>query len=229
VGNRRLKRLRLRALLSPVLSEGEALKRTIALSCETGSALMKVTGDAHEVPQVTGLSFAIIITSIFFTIGLAVWEGRSARALASPVLQADAARIRTDTLVSGAVMASLVGVRWGFPVVDPVASVLVAAIIAWTASRIVRGASRVLADAAVGDMEQIAKVAYSVAGVNSCHQVRSRGIGGMVRIDVHFTVDPDMTVAQSHRLAEEVERRIRDQVGGVTEVLIHVGAATLHR
>lgn len=51
----------------------------------------------------------------------------------------------------------------------------------------------------------------------------------MVRVDLHITFDPDMTVAQSHRLAEEVERRIRDQVGGVTEVLIHVGAATLHK
>jgi cation diffusion facilitator family transporter len=184
---------------------------------------------SHEVPRVTGLSFAIIVTSILFTVGLAIWEGRSARALASTVLQADAARIRSDTLVSGAVLAGLVGVRWGFPVVDPLASVLVAAIIAWTAWRIVRGASRVLADAAVGDIKEIAKVACSVAGVNSCHQVRSRGIGGMVRIDLHITVDPDMTVAQSHRLAEEVERRIREQVGGVSEVLIHVGAATLHR
>ena len=180
-------------------------------------------------PGSPGLASRSVVTSILVTVGLAIWEGRSARALASTLLQADAARIRSDTLVSGAVLAGLVGVRLGFPVVDPLASVLVAAIIAWTASRIVRGASRVLADAAVGDIEEIAKVACSVAGVNGCHQVRSRGIGGMVRVDLHITVDPDMTVAQSHRLAEEVERRIRDQVGGVTEVLIHVGAATLHR
>jgi len=199
------------------------------------AAVWEILGDAwtrfhfHQVPRVTGLSFAIIVTSILVTIGLTIWEGRAARALASTVLQADAARIRSDTLVSGAVLVGLVGVRWGFPIVDPLASVLVAAIIAWTASRIVQGASRVLADGAVGDTEQIAKVACSVAGVNSCHQVRSRGIGGMVRIDLHITVAPDMTVAQSHQLAEEVERRIREQVGGVTEVLIHVGAATLHR
>jgi divalent metal cation (Fe/Co/Zn/Cd) transporter len=112
-----------------------------------------------------GLSFAIIVTSIFLTIGLSIWEARSARALASSLLQADAARIRSDTLVSGAVLAGLVGVRWGFPIVDPLASVLVAAIIAWTAARIVQGASRVLADAAVGDTEGIAKVACTVAGV----------------------------------------------------------------
>ena len=183
---------------------------------------------SHEVARVTGLSFVTVITCMCVTIGLAIWENRCARRLSSTILAADAARIRSDTLASGAVLAGLVGVRLGFPVVDPLASVLVAAIITWTASRIVQGASRVLADAAVGDMEQIAKVACSVAGVKGCHQVRTRGIGGMVRIDLHITVDPDMTVAQSHRLAEEVERQIRNQLGGVNEVLIHVGAATLH-
>ena len=199
------------------------------------AAVWGILGDAwtrfesHESPQVTGFSFAIVIASIFLTIGLSIWEVRSARALSSTLLQADAARIRSDTLVSGAVLAGLVGVRLGFPVVDPVASVLVAAIIAWTAARIVLGASRVLADAAVGDTDEIAKVARGVPGVNGCHQIRTRGIGGMVRIDLHIAVDPNMTVPQSHRLAEEVDRRIRGQVGGVTEVLIHVGAATLHR
>ncbi len=64
---------------------------------------------SHEVPRVTGLSFAIVVTSILVTVGLAIWEGRSARALASTVLQADAARIRSDTLVSGAVLGRLGG------------------------------------------------------------------------------------------------------------------------
>lgn len=59
--------------------------------------------------------------------------------------------------------------------------------------------------------------------------MRARGIGGMVRVDLHITVDPEMTVAQSHRLAEQVERRIREQVRGIAEVLVQVGAATIHR
>jgi divalent metal cation (Fe/Co/Zn/Cd) transporter len=65
--------------------------------------------------------------------------------------------------------------------------------------------------------------------VRGCHDVRARGSGGTVRIDLHITVDPQMTVTESHELAERVERQIRAQVGGVAEVLIHAGAATLHR
>ena len=69
--------------------------------------------ESHESPQVTGLSFAIVIASIFLTIGLSIWEVRSARALSSTLLQADAARIRSDTLVSGAVLSRL-GAALGF-------------------------------------------------------------------------------------------------------------------
>jgi divalent metal cation (Fe/Co/Zn/Cd) transporter len=50
----------------------------------------------------------------------------------------------------------------------------------------------------------------------------------MVRVDLHVTVDPETTVAKSHEIAEEVERRVRERIGGVAEVLVHVGAATLH-
>ena len=198
------------------------------------AAVWRILDDAwtrfhsNRVPQVTALSFAIIIAAICITIVLSIWEARRAHVLNSAVLRADAARIGSDTLVSGAVLGGLVAVRLGFSVVDPVVSVIVAGIIARTAWGIVRGASHVLADGAVGDLKQIAKVAYSVAGVKGCHQVRARGTGGMVRVDLHITVDPEMTVAQSHNLAEEVERRIREQVGGVAEVLVHVGAATIH-
>ena len=132
---------------------------------------------SHAVARVTGLSFVTVITCMCVTIGLAIWEKRIARRLSSTILAADAARIRSDTLASGAVVAGLVAVRLGFPVVDPLASVLVAAIIAWTASRIVQGASRVLADAAVGDMEQIAKVACGVAGVKGAIRYV---VGGLV-------------------------------------------------
>jgi cation diffusion facilitator family transporter len=183
---------------------------------------------SHGVSSVTALSFAIIIASILLTIGLSLWERRRAQVLASAVLQADAARVRSDTLVSGAVLVGLLSARFGYPFVDPAVSVVVAAVIARTSWGLVRGASYILADGTAGNIEDIARAACSVAGVRGCHEVRARGSGGMVRIDLHITVDPQMTVANSHELAEEVERQIRAQVGGVTEVLVHVGVAKDH-
>jgi cation diffusion facilitator family transporter len=128
-------------------------------------------------------------------------------------------------LVSISVIAGLAAVRVGLAWLDAAVSVGVAAFIAFTAWGIVRGGSEVLSDAAVADIESIARAASSVDGVQGCHRVRARGVSGMVRVDLHIHVDPRMTVEESHDLVKEVERRIRNQVPGITEVLVHVGPA----
>lgn len=181
-----------------------------------------------EQPTVTALSFAIMFAATGLTLALALWERQRSREFASSVLHADAARAWGDTLISLSVIVGLLAVRFGFPLLDTLVSIVVAGIIAWTAWTIVRGSSEVLTDAAVGDLGRIAEVACAVEGVRGCHQVRARGVAGMVRVDLHVTVDPQMRVDEAHRVAEQVERRVREQVGGIAEVLVHVGAATLH-
>lgn len=179
-------------------------------------------------PSVTGLSFAIMLAATATTLTLAAWERRRSKELSSSILNADASRVASDTLASVSVIIGLIAVDLGYPFVDTMASLAIAAVIAWTAWGIVQGVSSVLTDAAVGDVERIAKVACSVEGVKGCHQVRARGVAGMVRVDLHITVAPDMRVDEAHKVAEIVEQRVRDRVGGIAEVLVHVGAATLH-
>jgi cation diffusion facilitator family transporter len=197
-------------------------------------AVWKILGGAWsrirspEIPEVTNVSFAIMIGAVMVSVGLATWERGLSRRLSSTMLKADAGRVWGDTLVSISVIAGLVAARFGLPWLDTVVSAVVAAFIAWTAWSIIRGASRVLSDAAVADMDSIARVAGTVSGVLGCHKVRARGMSGMVRVDLHILVDPKMTVEESHNLVKEVERRIRDRLGGVTEVLVHVGPFTLH-
>jgi cation diffusion facilitator family transporter len=179
-------------------------------------------------PEVTGVSFAIMVGATAVTLALALWERRRSRQLGSSLLHADAARVAADTLGSLAVVGGLVAALAGAPRVDALVSLGIAGIIAWTAWDIVRHAARVLTDATVADPDTIAAAACSVAGVQGCHQVRARGVAGQLRIDLHITVDPTLSVAAAHAIAEAVEEQVRTQVGGVAEVLVHVGAATLH-
>jgi divalent metal cation (Fe/Co/Zn/Cd) transporter len=37
-----------------------------------------------------------------------------------------------------------------------------------------------------------------------------------------------MTVAKAHEISEDVERRIKERIEGVVEVLVHIGAASFH-
>ncbi len=210
----------------PLAAMGVAFLMFIAVWKILGGVWSRVRSPV--VPEVTNISFIIMVGAVIISVCLATWERRMSRRLSSAMLKADAGRVLGDTLVSMSVIAGLVAVRSGLPWLDAFVSVVVAAFIAWTAWSIVRGASRVLSDAAVADIESIARAASGVEGVRSCHQVRARGVSGMVRVDLHILVDPKMTVEESHHLAKEVKRRIRDHVGGITEVLVHVGPDALH-
>jgi cation diffusion facilitator family transporter len=209
----------------PLAAMGVAVLMFIAVWKILGGVWARM--DSLEMPVATNASFAIMAGSLIVDIGLAGWELRLGRRLSSTILKADAGRVRGDALVSISVIAGLAAVRAGMPWLDAVVSVVVAAFISYSAWSIVRGASQVLSDAAVADIESIARVAGSVEGVQDCHRVRARGVSGMVRVDLHIHVDPRMTIEESHKLVKEVEHRIRNEVGGITEVLVHVGPAAL--
>jgi len=210
----------------PLAAMGVAVLMFIAVWKIVGGAWSRIR--SQEIPLVTNMSFVIMIGSVILGVALAAWERGVSRRLSSTMLEADAGRMWGDTLISMSVIAGLVAVRGGLPWLDALVSVVVAAFIAWTAWNIVSRASRVLSDAAEADIEGITRVAGGVDGVRGCHRVRARCVGGMVRVDLHVLVDPRMTVEESHHLTKEVERQVRTRVGGIAEVLVHVGPVTLH-
>jgi divalent metal cation (Fe/Co/Zn/Cd) transporter len=127
----------------------------------------------------------------------------------------------TNAAVVGGILCS----ELGLPRIDPAIGLAVSGLIGLRAVSIVLGAANLLTDAALVDVEEIITVAGRVPGVIDCHAVRSRGGGGGIRIDLHIHVDPELPVHKAHAIAAEVEAAIRQQVSGVAEVLVHIGAA----
>jgi divalent metal cation (Fe/Co/Zn/Cd) transporter len=77
------------------------------------------------------------------------YELREGKRLNSEVLRADAKHTRSDVLTSGAVLGALFGVSWGYPLLDPMAALLVAGFIGHACWSIAQVASRVLGDQSV--------------------------------------------------------------------------------
>ena len=78
---------------------------------------------------------------------------------------------------------------------------------------------------AAGDAELQARIEAIVSGVPGLHGVH--GIHILPAADgydvvLHCHADPEMLVAEAHRLAEEAEKGIHAQVDGLSQVLIHV-------
>jgi cation diffusion facilitator family transporter len=171
----------------------------------------------------TALGAAVMAASAVANGVLWLFLRRSASNLQSPVLQSEAVHAWADVLVALSVIGGLAVSHAGITRLDPAVALGIAGLVGWRSWGVMQGAARVLTDAAVADVDAIRRAAAAVPGVVSCHAVRCRGEAGRVRVDLHIHVPPDLTVGSAHDLARSVETRVKEEIAGVAEVLVHVG------
>jgi cation diffusion facilitator family transporter len=143
-------------------------------------------------------------------------------ALKSDILISDALHTRADILTSSSVIVTLIGIKFGYPILDPIASLMISGFIAYAAVDILKESSRVLSDGVAIPIQEIKRVVLSIRGVEECHQIRSRGRGDDIHIDLHVLVDPEMDVHRAHHLSYAIENKIKRDFHGVTDVVVHM-------
>ena len=119
-------------------------------------------GTPRVFPEGIGIMAVTLVVNLF----VVAYEERAARRLNSEVLRADAKHTRSDVLTSGAVLGALLGVWWGYPLLDPLAAIFVAAFIGRAGWGIAQEASRILADEIVIAEEDVREVVRSVPEVH---------------------------------------------------------------
>jgi len=174
------------------------------------------------VPEVNIKSFLVMGVTLAINAGVMIYENRRGRALGSDILISDALHTRSDILTSSSVIITLIGIKLGYPVLDPIASLIIAFFIGYAAVDILRESSRVLSDGVAIQTEEIEKVVLAIRGVKECHKVRSRGRPDDIHIDLHVLVDPEMHIHRAHHLSYAIENRIKRNFRGVTDVVVHM-------
>lgn len=185
------------------------------------SAVTQLFGEAQPI-DVTPLSFAIMLGTLAVNVFITTWERREGKKLGSEILIADASHTGSDIFVSLGVIVSLALVRMGFEKADPVVALLVAGAIVYTAWGVFKQASATLSDSARIEPAVICDVVLGCAGVLGCHHIRTRGSSAEVYVDLHVQVDESRTVADGHRIAEDVERCIAETFPEVVDVIVHL-------
>ena len=178
-----------------------------------------------EVVQQPLLGIVVMAPASAASFWLTWFLSRQSARFKSDVLLTESSHAWADGLTNAAVMGGIICSEADFVRVDPAIGLAVSGLIGLRAARIVLGAADRLTDAALVDVGQIVEVATRIPGVVDCHAVRSRGGSGRIRIDLHIHVDPELSVRRAHGVSRQVEATIKEQVPGVAEVLVHIGAA----
>jgi cation diffusion facilitator family transporter len=173
-------------------------------------------------PTVDAVSFAVMLGTLTVNIFVTTWERRVGHKLGSSILVADASHTGSDVLVSLGVIVSLVLVKMGFPLADPIVALLVCVAIVYTAWGVFKQASATLSDSARIPPAEVCAVALRVPGVMGCHTIRTRGSEAEVYVDLHVQVDPEASVAAGHEVVENVEREVAQSFSQVVDVIAHL-------
>jgi len=181
--------------------------------------------------EVTVWSFAVMITSIVVDISRSRMLRAVARKHRSQALEADALHFSTDIWSSCVVLLGLVLllVSRRVPALaflehgDSLAALAVAAIVAWVSVQMGWRSVQALLDASPrnGEPEAIVSEVGGLTGVADVHDVRIRAAGGSWFVDMHATMDGDLSVRAAHAITEQIEERVRSILPG-SDVTVHV-------
>lgn len=163
----------------------------------------------------------VLIKEIMFRI-----SRRAARTAGSSAGHADAWHHRSDAITSafafvGISISLIGGSRWA--VADDWAALAASGVIIFNGVRLLREPYAELMDR--NDDEVAARcraIAQATDGVEGVEKSEARKVGRLYRVVMHVEVDPDMSVRASHALTGKVKARVREEIGNVASVLIHI-------
>jgi cation diffusion facilitator family transporter len=173
-------------------------------------------------PRVFPEGIGLMTATLVINIAVVSYELRQGRLLKSEVLLADAKHTRSDVLTSGAVLGALFGVWFGYPLLDPMAALLVAGFIGHACWGIAQGASRILSDEMIMAEGEVRDVIMSVPGVLGCEKIRTRGSTDYVFLDLHLWLDPQTPLFAAHETSHVVKDRLMHHFPQLMDVVIHI-------
>ena len=190
-----------------------------------GYSAGKITGGdyAHlEVPGILALLAAIL--SIAVKEAMYQYTRIYAKRYDSSALMADAWHHRSDALSSVGALIGIAGARMGFPVLDPIASLVICFFIEKAAYDIFMDAVNKMVDKACDEETEaeLRRCAMEQSGVLGIDLLHTRVFGNKIYVDIEIRADGEQSLRDAHRIAEHVHDSIEKTFPKVKHIMVHV-------
>ena len=175
-----------------------------------------------EIPTLLPLIAAIV--SVAVKEGMFQYTMHYAKKLDSAAFKADAWHHRSDALSS---VGSFIGIgmaKLGYPIMDPIASLIICALILKVAFDISRDAVSKMLDTSCGSAfeQRLRAFIGSQSGVERIDLLRTRQFGNKIYVDLEIAVESDISLRNAHGIAERVHSAVEGEFPNVKHVMIHV-------
>lgn len=190
---------------------------------EAGKTLF--LGKEISTPGTIALVAAII--SIVVKEGMYWYTLLAARKINSDALKADAWHHRSDAMSSIGSLIGIGGAMLGFEFLDPLAGAVIGIVIFKVAYDIAREAVDKMVDKACDDstLEKMVASVKEVEGVIDLDLIKTRIFGTRIYVDIEISADEELSLKDSHIIAENVHNTIESEFTDVKHCTVHVNPA----
>lgn len=170
------------------------------------------------------LALAAAVLSLFVKEWMFWYTRAAAKKINSGALMADAWHHRSDALSSVGAFVGILGARLGFPILDPIASVVICLFIAKAAIDIFRDSIDKMVDRSCDEetVQEMRDVIMEVDGVKRIDVIRTRLFGSKIYVDIEIAADDEITLNAAHTIAEKVHLSIEKSFCNVKHCMVHV-------
>lgn len=181
----------------------------------------------HMLPQPGWIALVMALVSILVKEWLYRYTRKVGESIHSQVVVANAWHHRSDALSSFATLVGIGGAMFlgaKFRILDPIAAMVVSFFILLVAVKIGLPAVKELLEISLprNVVEGMYHIIGFTPGIEAFHHFASRKNGNYMILDFHIKVNPRITVEHAHRIATNVERRLKKAYGYEMIVTIHI-------
>jgi cation diffusion facilitator family transporter len=191
------------------------------------SAVHKL-GDPELIPKVKPVALYVALGALIAKEGLFRYMLAAAERVRSSMLVANAWHARSDAASSLVVSLGIVGNLMGYPLLDPVAALIVGFLVTKMGWEFGWDALNDLMDRSVSEeqINEIKTILGQTPGVQGVHDLRTRKMGDMIMVDAHLEVDGDLSVRQGHDIASSARNSVMSKLP-VLDVMTHLDPVSL--
>ena len=190
-----------------------------------GYAAVKTLLDGEYASEIPGmLALIAAVVSILVKEAMFWYTRYYAKKIDSSAVMADAWHYRSDALSSVGALIGIGGARLGFPIMEPLASVVICIFIEKAAFDIFKDAIDKMVDKACDEQteEALRNCALNTKGVERVDLLKTRIFGNKVYVEMEIGADENLSLKDSHAIAENVHDAIEQGWPKIKHILIHV-------
>ena len=188
-------------------------------------AVKDIIGGNYQSLQKPGMLALVAAVVSIVTKEIMYWYTRHyAKKIDSSALMADAWHHRSDAFSSIGALVGIVGARMGFPVMDPIASLVIFVFIVKAAYEIFKDAMDKMVDHSCDEKteEQLRACVLQNPDVARIDLLQTRIFGNKIYADIEIEVDGSMSLREAHKIAESVHNSIEKTFPKVKHIMVHV-------